>query len=168
MGSLKLEVLDKPSIDEPFLEIFLTESERPPSWMDPFIDYLSKGIEPTDKVIATRSHRWATLYTVRDGKVYRKGRSFPLLKCNSLEKGQRVLLSLHGGVCGNHAGARNLAFKALRTGYYWPTIEQDAKRIASACLKCHQFANSPLALSVPLSIIIAPWAYCQWRLDFIN
>ncbi|XP_062006098.1 uncharacterized protein LOC133723302 [Rosa rugosa] len=163
-----MEVLEKPSIDKPFSEIFLTESDRPPSWMDPFIDYLSKGIEPSDKVIATRLRRRATLYTVREGKLYRKGRSFPLLKCISLEEGLCVLLSLHSGVCGNHAGARNLAFKALRTGYYWPTIEQDAKRIARACLKCHQFANSPLAPSVPLSIIIAPCVYWQWGLDFIG
>ncbi|XP_061998892.1 uncharacterized protein LOC133716187 [Rosa rugosa] len=168
MGDLKLEILDKPSIDKPFSEIFLTESERPPSWMDQFIDYLSKGIEPQDKTIATRLRRRATLYTVREGKLYRKGRSFPLLKCISLEEGHRVLLLLHSGVCGNHAGARNLAFKALRTGYYWPTIEQDTKRIANACLKCHHFANSPLAPSVPLSFIIAPWAYCQWGLDFIG
>ncbi|XP_062006106.1 uncharacterized protein LOC133723312 [Rosa rugosa] len=156
IGSLKMEILEKPSIDKSFSEIFLTESKCRPSWMDPFIDYLSKGIEPTNRTIATRLRRRATLYTVQEGKLYRKGRSFSLLKCISLE------------VCGNHAVARNLAFKALRTGYYCPTIEQDAKRIASACLKCHQFANSPLAPSVPLSIIIAPWAYCQWGLDFIG
>ncbi|XP_024163750.1 uncharacterized protein LOC112170643 [Rosa chinensis] len=92
----------KPSIDKPFSEIFLTESERTPSWMDPFIDYLSKGIEPQDKTIATRLRRRATLYTVREVKLYKKGRSFPLLKCISLEEGQRVLLSLHSRVCGNH------------------------------------------------------------------
>ncbi|XP_024178253.1 uncharacterized protein Mb2253c-like [Rosa chinensis] len=39
---LKLEVLDKPSIDRPFSKILTTESQRPPSWIDPFIDYLSK------------------------------------------------------------------------------------------------------------------------------
>ncbi|XP_024190650.1 uncharacterized protein LOC112194664 [Rosa chinensis] len=149
-----MEVLEKPSIDKPCSKIFLTESERAPSWMDPFIDYLSKGIEPTDRTIATRLRKRATLYTVREGKLYRKGRSFPLLKCISLEEGQ--LLSLHSGVCSNHAGERNLAFKALRTGYYWPTIVQDAKRIANAYVKCHHFANFPLASSVPLSIIIAP------------
>ncbi|KAL6133886.1 hypothetical protein ACLB2K_066119 [Fragaria x ananassa] len=34
-----------------------------------------------------------------------------------------------GQVCGNHGGARNLLLKALRAGYYWPTLEQDAKAI---------------------------------------
>ncbi|XP_062014215.1 uncharacterized protein LOC133730684 [Rosa rugosa] len=156
-----MEVLDKPSIDRPFSEIFTTENQRLPSWMDPFIDYLSKGVEPTHKAVATRLRKRATLYTIRKGKLYRKCRSFPFLKCISLEEGLRVLLSLHSGICGNHAGARNLAFKALRTGYYWPTIEEDAKRITNAFLKCHKFANSPIAPSVPLSFVIAPWAYCQ-------
>ncbi|XP_024164325.1 uncharacterized protein LOC112171360 [Rosa chinensis] len=64
MGSLKLEVLDKPSIDKPFSEIFLTESQRPPSWMDPFIDYLTKHIEPLNWTIATRLRRRATVYKV--------------------------------------------------------------------------------------------------------
>ncbi|XP_024155938.1 uncharacterized protein LOC112163907 [Rosa chinensis] len=62
--NLKLEILDKPSFDKPFSEIFLTESDRPPSWMDLFINYLSKGIEPQDKDIATRLCRRAMLYTV--------------------------------------------------------------------------------------------------------
>ncbi|XP_061993706.1 uncharacterized protein LOC133711622 [Rosa rugosa] len=63
--SLKMEVLEKPSIDKPFSEIFLTESQRPPSWMDLFIDCLSKGIEPSDRAITTRLRRRATLYTIR-------------------------------------------------------------------------------------------------------
>ncbi|XP_061993767.1 uncharacterized protein LOC133711682 [Rosa rugosa] len=123
---LEVEVLDKPSMDRPFSKIFTTEGQRPPSWMDPFSDYLSKGIEPMDKTIATRLRRRVTLYTLRDDKLYRKGKIFPLLKCISLEEGQRVLLLLHSGVYGNHLGARNLAFKTLRTGYYSPTIEHNA------------------------------------------
>ncbi|GFZ00544.1 hypothetical protein Acr_14g0001790 [Actinidia rufa] len=37
-----------------------------------------------------------------------------------------VLREIHEGVCGNHSGARSLAKKAVRQGYFWPTMERDA------------------------------------------
>ncbi|KAL6125255.1 hypothetical protein ACLB2K_073314 [Fragaria x ananassa] len=79
-----------------------------------------------------------------------------------------MLKSLHNGICGNHAGARNLMFKMLRAGYYWPTLERDAKAVVQTCLQCHKFADFAHHPPVPLSIIISPVPFSQWGLDFIG
>ena len=37
---------------------------------------------------------------------------------------------------GNHSGARSLIHKVVRVGYYWPTVQVDAKAYVKACDKC--------------------------------
>nr|XP_011463605.1 PREDICTED: uncharacterized protein LOC105351322 [Fragaria vesca subsp. vesca] len=92
----------------------------------------------------------------------------PYVAFLSNEEGHNVLKSLHSGVCENHAGARNLIFNALRAGYYWPTLEQDAKAVVQACLQCHKFANFAHHPPMPLSVIISPVPFSQWGLDFVG
>ncbi|KAL0458768.1 UNVERIFIED_CONTAM: hypothetical protein Slati_0504000 [Sesamum latifolium] len=45
------------------------------------------------------------------------------------EEGIHILQEIHSGCCGAHAGIRILANKALRAGYFWPTMKQDAIRL---------------------------------------
>nr|XP_011463595.1 PREDICTED: uncharacterized protein LOC105351315 [Fragaria vesca subsp. vesca] len=116
---------------------------------------------PGDKHEAQRLRHKASLYLLRGRKLYHRGQSCPLLRCLPTAEGHKVLKSLHSGVCGNHAGARNLMFKTLRAGYYWPTLEQDAKAVVQACLHCHKFANFAHRPLVPLSVIISPVLFSQ-------
>ncbi|XP_014524217.1 uncharacterized protein LOC106780445 [Vigna radiata var. radiata] len=66
-------------------------------------------------------------YVTIGGDLYRRGFSVPLLKCVSPDQAAYVLNELHNGICGLHTGARTLRVRALRAGYYWPTMENDAK-----------------------------------------
>ncbi|GFZ06995.1 hypothetical protein Acr_18g0011650 [Actinidia rufa] len=50
----------------------------------------------------------------------------PLLRCLRPEEAEYVLREIHEGICGNHSGARSLAKKIIRQGYFWPTMERDA------------------------------------------
>ncbi|KAK4382886.1 hypothetical protein Sango_2830100 [Sesamum angolense] len=47
-------------------------------------------------------------------------------KEESMQEGMHVLKEVHCSCCGAHAGTWALANKALRTGYFWPTMKQDA------------------------------------------
>ena len=150
-----IETLDKPSISRAYSEIFALKPREQPSWNDPFIAFLSDGTLPQDKHEAQRLRRKASLYLLRGGKMYRRGQSCPLLRCLPTTEGHKVLKS-HSDICGNHAGVRNLMFKTLRAGYYWPTLERDAKAVVQTCLQCHKFADFAHHPPVPLSIIISP------------
>ncbi|KAL0433996.1 UNVERIFIED_CONTAM: hypothetical protein Slati_2733900 [Sesamum latifolium] len=61
--------------------------------------------------------------------LYKKSYTHPLLWCLSTEEGIHILQEIHSGCCGAHAGTRILANKALRAGYFWPTMKQDAIRL---------------------------------------
>ncbi|XP_062006073.1 uncharacterized protein LOC133723274 [Rosa rugosa] len=43
-----------------------------------------------------------------------------------------------------------------------------AQTISSFCHKCQIYANIPRALPIALSILLAPWPFCQWGLDLIG
>ena len=68
--------------------------------------------------------------------LYIRGYSLSYLRCANLEEVDYVLCEIHKEVCGNHAGARSLAGKALKAGYYWQTLHKDVYDIVGACNKC--------------------------------
>ncbi|GJS22442.1 reverse transcriptase domain-containing protein [Tanacetum coccineum] len=46
------------------------------------------------------------------------------------------LAKIHEGSCSMHAGTRSVVSKALRIGYYWPTMHKDARALIKACQEC--------------------------------
>ncbi|GJS48993.1 reverse transcriptase domain-containing protein [Tanacetum coccineum] len=47
-----------------------------------------------------------------------------------------VLREIHEGSCSMHAGTQSIVSKALRIGYYWPTMHKDARALIKACQEC--------------------------------
>ncbi|XP_047168236.1 uncharacterized protein LOC124837005 [Vigna umbellata] len=76
-------------------------------------------------------------YLLVGDDLYRRGFSTPLLKCLGKEEACYVMDELHNGICGFHTGRRTLKARILRVGYYWPTMEEDAKILVQRCL-CRQ------------------------------
>ena len=79
-----------------------------------------------------------------------------------------MLREVHEGVCGNHIGARALAGKVLRQGYYWPTILKDATDLVRRCKICQEHAKISRLPSEPLTSITSPWPFQQWGLDILG
>ncbi|XP_020421233.1 uncharacterized protein LOC109949580 [Prunus persica] len=94
--------------------------------------------------------------------------SLPYLRCLTPEEGHYVLREIHEGICGNHSGARSLAHKAIRQGYFWPSLHTDAQEFTQKCDKCQRFANIPQLPAEPLTAIVSPWPFAQWGLDLIG
>ena len=79
-----------------------------------------------------------------------------------------VFHKIHEGICGNHAGARSLAGKALRVGYYWPTLQKDTHDLDRACDKCQCFANVQIRLGDTMTPISSQWPSGQWGIDIMG
>ncbi|XP_022155184.1 uncharacterized protein LOC111022318 [Momordica charantia] len=162
--SVPVEILDTPSI----LEQDVMEVDTPaPSWMDPIVEFI-KGNPPQDSKEQKKMARKVVRFILRDGALYRRGFSLPLLKCVTPEEGIYILREIHEGVCGNHSGARSLSAKVVRQWFYWPTIKQDAKQFVKTCDNCQGFANIIHQLPELLTPISAPWPFVQWGVDIID
>ena len=65
----------------------------------------------------------------------------PLLMCLTNDEGIYVLRELHKGICGSHVVRMFLALKAIRNGYFWPTMKVDALDLVKGCDKCQRHAH---------------------------
>ena len=127
-----------------------------PRWMDPIWDYLLNGILPSDLKEASKLRARLARFALLLGTLYKRGFSAPLLKCIGKEDANYVLREVHEGLCGNHIGARALAGKTLRQGYYWPTILKDAIELVRKCRIYQEHAKISHLPTEPLTSIISP------------
>ena len=86
--------------------------------MDPIWDYLIDGSLPDDPKEASKIIARSSRFTNHRGSLYKRGFFTPILKCIAGKDADYVLREVHEGICGNHIGARTLAGKVLRQGYY--------------------------------------------------
>jgi hypothetical protein len=92
----------------------------------------------------------------------------PLLKCVLKEEGEYILWEIHEGVCGNHFGARVLAHKAVRAGFYWLNMSRESMQIVKTCDKCQLFASVSQRPPKDLSSIFSPWPFSQWGVNLVK
>jgi hypothetical protein len=86
-------------------------------------------------------------YQIVGNDLYKTFVSGPLLRCVSKAEGQEILLEIHVGICGGHIGARALAAKVLRQGFYWPVVIDKVGKLVSTCEACQKFSRKSKALA---------------------
>ncbi|CAL8992338.1 unnamed protein product [Prunus brigantina] len=131
-----------------------------PSWMDPIHAYLSNGTLPTDRTEAKAVRRRSARYLLLQGILYRRSYSLPLLRCVAPQQGDYILREIHEGACSDHSGSQSLAFKAVRQGYYWPSLHAEATRIVQKCDPCQRFGSVSKVPAEPL--IVAVDYFTKW------
>ncbi|KAL5541488.1 hypothetical protein UlMin_009198 [Ulmus minor] len=128
-------------------------------WRKPYIDYLTKGLVPDNKAEEVKIRRHATKYLMKEDCLYRKAYNGDILRCVNGQEAEEILQEIHEGDCGEHQGGRRLYEEALRLGYFWPTMENDAMDYARRCKSCQFFGDRIHAPAVTLHAINAPWPF---------
>ena len=162
---LPIEWLEKPSINVKAAVNAIGEVDN---WTTPLVRHITNGELPQDKNEARRIKYLSNRFTMINGRLYKKGFSQPFLRCIDNLEAEFVMSQIHEGVCGNHSGGRALAQKALRQGYYWPTMVRDAFNFVQKCDKCQRFAHISHQPPAPLTSILIPWPFAKWGIDIIG
>jgi hypothetical protein len=89
----------------------------------------------------------------------------PLLCCLSKDEGQQILSEIHAGVCRGHIGARALATKILRQGFYWSAMINDVAKLVSTCQACQKFSRKTKASAQPVQLIAPSSHRYHWKVD---
>ena len=126
------EIQYMPSIDLP--KMLQIEGEE--NWMTPIVSYLKDGRLLEEKDEARKLRVKSARYILMDEVLYKRGFSQPFLRCLAPDEANYMLREVHEGACGNHSGAKSLVHKVIRSGYYWPTIQVDAKAYVKVCDQC--------------------------------
>ncbi|XP_052732453.1 uncharacterized protein LOC128196247 [Vigna angularis] len=139
-GKGQLSSVIKVTLDKPAIEVLATNTATPiVDWRKDIHD-LMKRQERGEQVSIAESKRIARFFFVGED-LYKRGYTTPLLKCLSEEQVVYVLRELHHGVCGSHSGRHTLKARALRAGYYWPTMDRDCDLLINKCIPCQEHDN---------------------------
>ena len=157
LGDAPIQLILEPSIRESADHVMPVDHST--CWVDPILEYLTKGKIPKDKNEVRRVKYQANRYIVLSEKLYRRGYTMPYLRCLRPDEADYIMREIHEGFCGNHSGKRSLAQMALRQGYYWPTMQKDSAELVQKCDKCQRFAHVPRQPLESLTPIVSPWPF---------
>ncbi|GJX40553.1 reverse transcriptase domain-containing protein [Tanacetum coccineum] len=131
-----VEELKEKSIHEKEVLAIVEEEEQ--TWMTPIYEYLIKEILSEDKKKARVVRRKASRYTIINGTLYKKSFLGPWL--------------------------RSVVAKAIRTGYYWPTMHTDARNYKGMQRLPSLLSHSKKSQQ-NLTPITSPWIFYKWGID---
>ena len=137
-------------------------------WTSPILSYLKDGRLPPNPEEAKQIKKRATRFTVLNNELYKRGFSQPYLRCVEEEEAKYVLEEVHGGIYGGHIGAKSLARKIIRAGYFWPTMQQDATDFVKECNSCQRYGNVQRVSGEKMTVITSPWLLAQWGIDIMG
>ncbi|KAK8945084.1 hypothetical protein KSP39_PZI007855 [Platanthera zijinensis] len=156
--------LFRPAVDEEGL----MQIDQCPSWMDPFILYLSTGNLHQSVKDKKRFRLKAAHYYLISDILYRKTFLSTMARCVSESEVPTILREVHSGECGSHLGARTLERRILRQGYFWPTMKKDSGAYARKCVQCQKFAPLQHQAAQSLRSITTPSPFAVWGMDLIG
>ncbi|GJW66374.1 reverse transcriptase domain-containing protein [Tanacetum coccineum] len=108
-----VEILKEKSIQEE--EVATVVEEEGPTWMTLIMEYLKDGTLSGDRKKASKLYIKARQYDLLEGVLYRR----------------------------MHAGPRSVVAKAMRLGYYWPTMHRDTRDMIRTCNDSGPFSEGP-------------------------
>nr|GEZ51784.1 reverse transcriptase domain-containing protein [Tanacetum cinerariifolium] len=158
-----VEVLENKSIKEK--EVAAVIEEDGPTWMTHIADYLKEGVLPGDNKEARKLRLKARQYELREGVLYRRSFLTPWLRCVGPLQADYVMREIHEGSCSMHAGPRSVVAKAIRLGYYWPTMHKDARDMIRKFNDCQIHRPVTRHPQQSLTPITAPWPFYKWGID---
>nr|GEW09691.1 reverse transcriptase domain-containing protein [Tanacetum cinerariifolium] len=104
-------------------------------------------------------------YAIINGVLYKKSFLKLFLQCVGPLQANYVLREIHEASCSMHAGPRSVVANAIRTGYYWPTMHKDARKVIRECKDCQVHRPVPRNPQQKLTLITSPWPFYKWGID---
>ena len=151
---VSVEYLAKSSIHP---QLGIMELTQKPSWMDPIVMYLKTGEQPEDKTKAHILQLKVACYVLYEDKLYRRGYSMPLLKCEG--DPQRHMWEPRLGVVPS--------VQSPKTRLLLANHQVDCMEYAHKCDKCQRFSPMSKAYSEKLTSMTSPWLFAIWGIDLI-
>ncbi|GJW74190.1 reverse transcriptase domain-containing protein [Tanacetum coccineum] len=120
---------------------------------------------PADVKEARAVRRKLQRFAVINETLYKKSFLGPWLRCVGPLQANYVLREVHEGSCSMHAGTRFVVAKALRIGYYWPTMHKHTRALIRACRDCQVHKPVPRNPQQKLTPIMSSWPFYKWGID---
>ena len=108
-GNVLSFVQISPLIDSSNVQEIGSES----NWTTTIASYLKDGVLPDEKEAARNLKVRTVRFVLIKDVLYKRGLSYPYLRCLGNEEADYVMREVHEGICGNHLGSRSLVHKLV-------------------------------------------------------
>src|SRR6185436_6103219 len=113
----------------------IDEAPTSQDWRTQYLDWMIRGILPSDRAQARRLARRAKSYALIDDELYKRSPLGILQRCIPIPEGKELIRDIHAGTCGHHAAPRTLVGNGFRQGFHWPTAIADATDLPAHALQ---------------------------------
>ncbi|GJV81110.1 reverse transcriptase domain-containing protein [Tanacetum coccineum] len=158
-----VEIIKEKSIHEE--DVATIVEEEGTTWMTLIIEYLKDGTLPGDRKEASKLRIKAKQYKLLEGILYKQSFLKPWLRCVRPLQADYVIREIYERSCSMHPGPRSIVAKAIRLGYYWPTMRRDAQEMIRTCNDCQIHRPVPRNPQHPPTPITALWPFYKWGID---
>ena len=167
-NSVRVLEISYPSIQKSTDAVLSIAVEEMDDWYKEMWKFLIDKELPTDETQARRIKRLAPRYQIIEGDLFKRGYSYPWLKCLNSRKAQEMIAEVHEGVCGSHQGAKTLSKRILRAGFWWPSIEEDTMKYVRKCDKCQRASKITSVPPYERISIASAWPFDLWGIDILG
>nr|GEX71252.1 reverse transcriptase domain-containing protein [Tanacetum cinerariifolium] len=130
--------------------------------MTQLVDYLKEGVLSEDKKEARKLRLKARQYELMEGVLYRRSFLTLWLRCVRPLQADYMIKEIHEGSCSMYAGPQSIVAKAIRLGYYWPTMHKDARDMIRKCSDCQIHCPFPEGPRKVKFLIVAMDYFTKW------
>jgi hypothetical protein len=161
---------------EKFAELLINDYKRDDTllkvstidlWYANIVNYIVPGYIPpgADKKKIIRDsilHLWDDLY------LYRVCTDGMLRRCILAFETWKILERCHSSPYGGHYGAFCTDAKVWQSGFYWPTMYDDAKSFVRRCSRCQKHGNINARDAMPLTLNLQINIFDVWGINFMG
>jgi hypothetical protein len=130
--------------------------------------YLYPYYELDNSTELTRLQQTAKAFQIIRDELYKTSVTGLLLHYLNRDEGKEPLTQAHSGVCGGHIGARALAAKVFKQGFYWRSIIDDASKLVTTYPACQKFSPNTQAPSQLTQLITPSWQLQRRGIDIVG
>jgi hypothetical protein len=133
-------------------------------WRTSLIRYL----ENPDHIADRKVQRQALKYVTLDNTLYRRTIDGLLLKYLGSYQSRIEMEEVHEGIYGSHQSTHKMKWLFHRVRFYWSNMLNDCFRYYKGYKSCQKFRDVQLAPTAMFHLIIKPWSFHGWTLDFVS
>ena len=83
-------------------------------------------------------------------------------------EGMEIIEKCHASPYGGHYGAVRTQAKVWQSGFYWPTMYDDAKNFVRRCKACQKYGGISARNAMPLHYNLQVEIFDVWGIDYMG